>query len=165
MAGGFVVWITGPEEAAIERVASAVAAGLARRTDTELLTCATPGMDLVSDALARAAAAAAVRLAAHGIGVVVAVPGDTRALRDAVRAACLRAIEVYVPSGTPRAGYEPPDRPEVEVDSPQAALEGAIARTLRTLEVLGHLPSTRDAAYSEQEEREVIRRLKSFGYI
>ena len=167
MADGFVVWVTGPQEPSIARVAAAVADALARRcADTELLTSATAGMELPpGDARACAAAAAAVRLAAHGVAVVVAVPGDACALRAATRAACPRCIEVYVAAGAARAGYEPPERPEVQVDFPETELGGAVARTLRTLEVLGHLPAARDAAYSEQEEREVLRRLKSFGYI
>jgi hypothetical protein len=36
---------------------------------------------------------------------------------------------------------------------------------LRTLELLGFLDPQAGSAYSEDEEREVIKRLKTFGYL
>jgi len=165
-ANGFVVWVTGPNDVMVGRVAHAIAAALSRRRlDLEVLDGRTPGLNLVAGAGSdHAVAFAAARLALHGVAVVVAVPSTSRAVRDASRTACDRMIEVYVPGGA-RAGYEPPERPEVQVDFPETELDAAVARTLRTLEVLGHLGPAGDTAYTEEEEREVIRRLKSFGYM
>ena len=165
-ANGFVVWVTGPNDVMVARVAHAIATALGRRRlDVEVLDGGTPGFNLVTGPGSdHATAFAAARLAQHDVAVVVAVPSPARALRDACRAAAARMIEVYVPGGA-RAGYEAPERPEVQVDFPETELDGAVARTLRTLEVLGHLRTRDDSAYTEEEEREVIRRLKSFGYL
>jgi hypothetical protein len=70
-----------------------------------------------------------------------------------------------VPAGAGGGTYEPPARPEVQVDFPESELDVAVERTLRTLELLGYLRPASDTAYSADEEREVIRRLKSFGYL
>ena len=163
---GFVVWVTGPNDVMVARVAHAIGAALGRRRrDLEMLDDRTPGFDLIAGAgIDRAAAFAAARLALHGVAVVVAVPSPSRAVREAGRAASDRMIEVYIPGGA-RAGYEPPERSEVQVDFPETELDAAVARTLRTLEVLGHLGPAGDTAYTDEEEREVIRRLKSFGYM
>lgn len=164
---GVVVWVTGPSEGAVARVAGAVREKLVRRRlPVELLAPDTPGLDaLAGPGLVRGVAFVASRLVRHGVVVVVAVPAPARAERDAARAALGRMIEVWVSAGGAAAGYEPPERPEVEVDRPDRELGAAVERTLRTLEILGFLAPASDAAYSAEEEREVIRRLKSFGYL
>lgn len=165
-APGFVVWVSGPNDVMIERVARAIAGAIGRRRrEVEVLDARTAGFELVAGGpIDRAAAFAAARLAQHGVVVVLAVPSGSRAVRDATRVAAGRMIEVYV-RGAARAGYEPPERAEVQVDFPETELDAAVARTLRTLEVLGHLGPLDDTAYSAEEEREVIKRLKSFGYL
>jgi hypothetical protein len=162
MDAGFVVWVTGADDGAVLRVADAITSHLAQRhVATEQLDPRLPGIEvLAGPTLAERVAFAAALLARHGVAVVVAVPSPSRAERDAARARVPRMIEVWVP-GAERAGYEVPDRPEVEAGEPEATAE----RTLHTLEVLGHLARGNDPAYSEEEERQVIKRLKSFGYL
>jgi hypothetical protein len=70
------------------------------------------------------------------------------------------------PLGRTAAGaYEAPEKPEVEVTDPEPEPGAGVERTLHTLEVLGWLERDAGSAYSEDEEREVIRRLKAFGYL
>jgi adenylylsulfate kinase-like enzyme len=164
---GVVVWVTGPSQPTIERVAEAIRDKLVRRhVATELLGSNTAGIDvLAGHGFERRVAFAAERLVHHGIAVVVAIPSPSRNGRDEIRAWLRRFIEVYVPVGVGSAAYEPPGRPEVQIDFPESELDVAVERTLRTLELLGYLKPGSDAAYSADEEREVIRRLKSFGYL
>jgi hypothetical protein len=162
MERGVVVWVTGAEEAACLCVADAIADRLtARRIAVEQLDGRTAGIAaLAGDAIDRRAAFAAGALARPGVTTVVAVASPTRAARAAIRAELGRMIEVYVPGGT-AAEYEPPDRPEVEAAEPGATA----SRTMRSLELLGLLAAAADTAYTVEEERQVIRRLKSFGYL
>jgi hypothetical protein len=162
----FTVWLTGPEQTGVEAVAEEVARRLATRAvPHEVLDSRTPGIDaLAGSGLARAAAFAAALLARHGVAAIVALPTPARAARDAVRAELGRMIEVYVrPGRPPGPAYEAPERAEVEVAAGDTA--GGADQVLRTLEVLELLPRSEERAYSEQEEREVIRRLKAFGYL
>jgi adenylylsulfate kinase-like enzyme len=103
-------------------------------------------------------------LVRRGVAAVVAVPCPCRAVREEIRVIAGRFIEVYVPGGAPSA-FEPPDRPEVQVDYPDTEPDGAVERTLRTLELLHYIPPADDPSYSAEEERAVIKRLKSFGYL
>ena len=158
---GFTVWVTGPDPTAVGDVVNCLVGTLtARQLAVETIDAGTPGMQgLDAEAAARAVVLAAGLLARNGIVSVVALPG-TRAGRDRARADLGRMIEVYVPGDRP--GYEPPDRPEVEIAATD--MTAGTERTLRTLEVLRLLPRD-DAGYSEEEEREVIKRLKAFGYL
>jgi hypothetical protein len=71
---------------------------------------------------------------------------------------------VFVQSGvTPAPSWEAPLQAEAEVDGSAAA--AGLPRVLRTLEVLGYLKPRDDRTYSPDEEREVIKRLKAFGYM
>jgi len=163
---GVVVWVSGPNDGAVARVAEALADRLVqRRVPTELVTARTPGIEaLTGPDMDRRAACLAGCLVRHGVAVVVAVPSPSRAARDAIRAQIGRLIEVYV-AVAGRGDYERPERPEVQVDSPETELACACDRTLRTLELLGFVQPADDASYSAEEERQVIRRLKSFGYL
>jgi len=162
MALGCIVWVTGPDAEACGGVARAIVNRLEQRhVGAELIDPTTTGLTAVGpSAMEHAAAFAGATLARHGVTAVIVVPSPCRATRDGLRQELSPLIEVYVP-GPAAAGYEPPDRPEVEADEPAATA----TRTLRTLEVLGHLAPGADAAYSAEEERQVIRRLKSFGYL
>ena len=157
----FSVWVTGPEQSRVEKVADEIARRLAaRQLRVDVLDTRTPGIEAIAgDGVAFVAAT----LARHGVVTVVALPVATREARQRARAALGRMIEVNVPSpAPPSASYEAPDRPEAEVgDDPGRGAE----RVLHTLEVLGFLPRAQDRDYTEQEEREVIRRLKAFGYL
>lgn len=162
MEQGVAVWVTGADGGACLAVAQAIADRLERRhVATELIAPGTPGIETIAGAeMDRRAAFAASCLVRHGVATVVAVPSHRRAERDAIRAAVGRLIEVYVPGGGV-AAYEPPDRAEVEGSDPRTTAD----RTLRTLELLGYLRTGDDPAYSAEEERQVIARLKSFGYL
>ena len=165
---GFTVWVTGPEATAVRALADALAARLAaRHVPVEILDERTPGIDALGGAsLERRVAFVARTLARHGVSTVVGLAASTRAGRDAARAELERMIEVYVHEGADAGtvGYEPPERAEVEVLLPEPSAGVGVERTLRTLELLGFLPPG-DRVYSEEEEREVIRRLKAFGYL
>jgi hypothetical protein len=158
---GFTVWVTGPEPRDVDDVVSLLVGSLTgRQLTVETVDARTPGLsDLGADAAGAAVVLAAGLLARHGVVTVVALPG-TRTVRDRARTEIGRMVEVYV-SGE-RPGYEPPERPEVEI-APGDADRG-VDRVLSTLEVLRLLPRD-ETRYSEEEEREVIKRLKAFGYL
>ncbi len=167
-APAFSVWVTGPEQGAAEAIAEELARRLAaRRVAVEVLDRRTPGIDaLAGEGLERRAAFVAGLLVRHGVAVVIALPA-ARAMRERVRAELGRMIEVYARPAHESAGttYEPPERPEVEITVPEPAPGAGVEQALRTLEVLDLLPRGEEPAYSEEEEREVIRRLKAFGYL
>ena len=158
---GFTVWVTGPDARAVDDVVASVIGGITgRQLAVETIDARTPGLRGLDAAVAATAVVlAAGLLTRHGIVSVVALPGS-RVSRDQARAELGRMIEVYVPGDSP--GYEPPDRPEVEITPGDAG--AGVERMLRTLEVLQLLPRD-EARYSEEEEREVIKRLKAFGYL
>ena len=162
----FVVWVTGADAAAVGAVADVLARRLAAREVVhEVLDRATPGIAAFGpDDAPRAVAFGAGVLARHGVATVVAVPTPRRAARDRARADVGCMIEVEVRGGAaPSPRYEPADRAEVEVDGDDVAR--AADHILHTLEILERLPRTDERAYSAREEREVIRRLKAFGYL
>ena len=167
-APAFSVWVTGPEQGAAEAIGEELARRLAaRRVAVEVLDPRTPGIDaLAGEGIERRAAFVAGLLVRHGVAVVIALPA-ARAMRERVRAELGRMIEVYARPAHESAGttYEPPERPEVEITVPEPAPGAGVEQALRTLEVLDLLPRGEERAYSEEEEREVIRRLKAFGYL
>jgi len=159
----FSVSITGGDEGDVRAIADAIAERLAaRQVPVEVLDPSTPGLDaLAGDGLERRLAFVCGLLARHGVATIVAVPIADRPARDGLRSALGRMIEVYVrPLGASTPACEAPERPEVELDA-----GGSVEPVLRTLEVLALLPRAGDRTYTEEEEREVIRRLKSFGYL
>src|SRR5262245_31773699 len=165
MTEGFTVLVTGPTMPDVEMVALEIDGRLrARGLHTELIDSRTPGAEgLRAEGAATFTAGA---LARHGVVTVLALPTPSRAARDRARAALGRLVEVYVRSeGAIGGGYEPPERAEVEVVFPDHGAGSAADRTLRTLELLGFLEPGEGAAYSREEEREVIKRLKAFGYL
>jgi adenylylsulfate kinase len=161
MSEGFTVLVTGPVRADVERVALEIDGRLrARGLATELIDSRAPGAG--EDAATFAAGA----LARHGVVTVLALPVPARAARDRAREALGRFVEVYVRAeGGAGPGYEPPERAEVEVALPEHGAGAGADRTLRTLELLGFLDAEEGGAYSDDEEREVIKRLKAFGYL
>ena len=73
---------------------------------------------------------------------------------------------MLVHAGEPRTSrYAPPERPEVEIELPEPVPGAGAERTIRTLEVMKMLGRETGGVYSEDEEREIIRRLKAFGYL
>jgi hypothetical protein len=161
----FTVWVTGADTEAVRAIAADIGRALmARNIPAETLERGTCGVDAVDAPVERVVTFAAAALARHGVASVVALRADARGVRERARAAIPRMIEVWVrTTGAP--GYEAPDRAEVEVTLPEPHPGAATDRTLHTLEVLGFLPRRRAESYSDEEERQVIRRLKAFGYL
>jgi hypothetical protein len=151
------VWVTGADRERVEATADAIAARLAtREVRVEVLDSRTPGAEALTGAGGdRCALLVAEALGRHGVATVVALS----LAAHAARAAGARMIEVHVRGGD-RPGYEPAERPEVEIDGP-----AGVERVVGTLEVLGLLARGAERSYTEDEEREVIRRLKAFGYL
>ncbi len=163
----FSVWVTGPDQGATETLADQLARRLAaRHLRVEVLDSRCPGIDaLAGEGFAGRACFVVGALERHEVIAVVALPLPTRAERERVRAELGRMIEVSVRSAVAAPGYEPAERAEVEVFIPEPSPGAAVDQVLRTLEVLDLLPRGEDTAYSEEEERQVIRRLKAFGYL
>jgi adenylylsulfate kinase-like enzyme len=164
----FTVWVTGPDGHAVQSVAGEIGRRLeARQVRVEVLDARTRGIEALDPCPERQVPFVAATLARHGIATVVALAADTRAGRERARAAIPRMIEVYVrPAAASETGaYEAPERPEVEATFPEQQGGTAAEQTVRTLEVLDFLARAGDPSYSEEEERQVIRRLKAFGYL
>ena len=153
----FSIWVTGADRERVAATVDAIAARLAARdVRVEVLDSRTPRAEALAGAGGdRCAVLVVEALARHGVATVVALP----IAAQAARAAGGRMIEVHVHGGD-RPGYPPPERPEVEVDGP-----AGVELVIGTLEVLGLLARGAERSYTEDEEREVIRRLKAFGYL
>jgi adenylyl-sulfate kinase len=62
--------------------------------------------------------------------------------------------------------YEPPDKPEVVIESDKENVDQSVAKIIRTLELLGYLPETGEVTnYSSEEEKKIKERLTDLGYI
>lgn len=64
--------------------------------------------------------------------------------------------------------YEPPENPDVTIDSGQETIEESLAKIMSKLEELGYVPpvlESRDSAYTEDEEAEIEARLTALGYL
>jgi hypothetical protein len=163
MERGITVWVTSASPGAASEVAVAVAEALSGyEIRVELLHAERPGFERLADPGALATVAGL--LAAHQVSSVVAESTSSRAVRDQARRGLGAMIEVFVASGaTGASSWEAPPQAEVEVDAAEGA--SGVPRVLRTLEVLGYLRPRQDAAYTSDEEREVLKRLKAFGYM
>jgi len=57
--------------------------------------------------------------------------------------------------------YEEPDKAEIVVNTTEETVEESVAKILRTLELMGHIPaSDAEQEYSEEEEEEIKKRLE-----
>ncbi|HFD39528.1 MAG TPA: adenylyl-sulfate kinase [Anaerolineae bacterium] len=63
--------------------------------------------------------------------------------------------------------YEPPENPEVMIDSSRETIEESLAKILQKLEELGYVPPlpAEEEAYTEDEEAEIEARLAALGYL
>lgn len=61
--------------------------------------------------------------------------------------------------------YEPPDNPEVMVDTEKETVDESAAKIIRTLELMGLIPAGDGNEYNEEEEAKIKKRLKDLGYI
>lgn len=129
-------------------------------------------------------------LSRNGVVAITAAISPYAAVRDEMRGAIGRFVEVYVDCPidvlTQRdvkglykkalAGeikhftgvddpYEAPEKPEVLVPSSQESVEQSVARIIATLETLGYIPRVPGAEYSAAEEEAIKSRLKDLGYI
>jgi len=62
--------------------------------------------------------------------------------------------------------YEPPEKPEVVIESDKETVDQSVAKIIRTLELLGYIPSTGEVGdYAPAEEEKIKERLRDLGYI
>ena len=62
--------------------------------------------------------------------------------------------------------YEPPDNPEVLLETDKETAEESVQKIIRTLELLDYIPrESVESEYSEDEEAKIKARLKDLGYI
>jgi adenylyl-sulfate kinase len=130
-------------------------------------------------------------LARNGVVAVGAAIAPYKDVRDEVRAWHERFVEVYVKAPVDTlverdvkgmykkamAGeiknftgvddpYEPPDNPEVVLETDKETVEESVNKIIRTLELLDYIPrDTVESEYSEDEEAKIKARLKDLGYI
>lgn len=129
-------------------------------------------------------------LSRNGVVAITAAISPYRDVRDEMRGAIGRFVEVYVEcpidvlkerdvKGLYKkalAGeikhftgvddpYEAPLKPEVLVPSDKETVDESVARIITTLETLGLIPRVPGADYSAAEEEAIKSRLKDLGYI
>lgn len=62
--------------------------------------------------------------------------------------------------------YEPPENPEVFIDSSSETIEESLEKVMSKLEELGYVPpAEEDTPYSAEEEAEIEARLAALGYL
>jgi adenylyl-sulfate kinase len=61
--------------------------------------------------------------------------------------------------------YEPPDNPEVVVDTANEDIDTCVGRITATLEQLTYIPAGDGRGYSDEEEESIKQRLRDLGYI
>lgn len=126
-------------------------------------------------------------LSRNGVIVICAAVSPYRATRDEIRRHVTNFIEIYVECpvsvaesrdseglyAKARAGviedftgisdpYEPPDKPEVHIQSDRESIEQAAAKVVKTLELLQLIPTVEDG-FPDAES--LLRRLRGLGYI
>ncbi|HEU4364964.1 MAG TPA: adenylyl-sulfate kinase [Candidatus Krumholzibacteria bacterium] len=129
-------------------------------------------------------------LSRNGTVAITAAISPYRDVRDEMRRAIGRFVEVYVKcpievlterdvKGLYRkalAGeikhftgiddpYEPPLKPEVVVESDRESVAESVDKIIRTLEVMELIPRAVGGEYSPAEEETIKKRLKDLGYI
>jgi adenylyl-sulfate kinase len=129
-------------------------------------------------------------LSRNGVVAITAAISPYREVRDEMRRAIGRFVEVYVEcpievlterdvKGLYRkalAGeikhftgvddpYEAPLKPEVLIRSHEESVEQSVAKIVATLEAIGFVPRVPGAEYSPAEEATIKKRLKDLGYI
>jgi adenylyl-sulfate kinase len=129
-------------------------------------------------------------LSRNGTVAITAAISPYRDVRDEMRRAIGRFVEVYVQcpievlterdvKGLYRkalAGeikhftgvddpYEPPLKAEIVIDSDVEEVHESVDKIIRTLEVMGYIPRAVGGNYSEAEETTIKKRLTDLGYI
>ena len=129
-------------------------------------------------------------LTRNGVAAIAAAISPYKAIRDENRKLIGRFVEVYVSCPLERlaerdvkglyrkamAGeikgftgvddpYEPPENPEITIDSSKETPQQSHDKIIRTLELMGFIPSAEGADYSPEEEEKIKKRLKDLGYL
>ncbi|HXV12745.1 MAG TPA: adenylyl-sulfate kinase [Candidatus Krumholzibacteria bacterium] len=129
-------------------------------------------------------------LSRNGVVAITAAISPYADVRDEMRGAIGRFVEVYVKcpidvlkerdvKGLYKkalAGeikhftgvddpYEAPARPEVLIESDRETIDQSVAKIIQTLEVMGYVPRGDGGQYSAQDEEAIKTRLKDLGYI
>jgi adenylyl-sulfate kinase len=130
-------------------------------------------------------------LSRNGVAAIAAAISPYKAIRDENRALIGRFVEVYCKCpieelerrdvkglyAKARAGeirnftgvddpYEPPDKPEVVVETHHESVAESVAKITRTLELMGYIPPSRESWDVPPDEEERIKeRLKALGYL
>lgn len=172
---GFTVWLTGYQGTGKRAISDELARLLAaRHVAVEQFDVRTPGLDILQSAdptetgrYERRLGFVASVLNRHGVAVIVATMSPSRELRDALRGEIPRFMEVYVKRREPAPGphYEEPLTPDVEVAAATEATSAAAQRIMHALEGAGCVPRAPEAVAADDEEQQIIRRLKDFGYM
>jgi len=129
-------------------------------------------------------------LSRNGVVAIGAAISPYRAIRNENRKLIGRFVEVYVECPLDKlverdvkglykkaiAGeikeftgvsdpYEAPENPEVTVNSAMETPQESHDKIIRTLELMGYVPSTEGSDYSPDEEEKIKKRLKDLGYL
>ena len=129
-------------------------------------------------------------LTRNGVVAIAAAISPYRAIRDENRALIGRFVEVFCqcdidtlkgrdPKGLYEKAlrgeianftgvsdpYEPPENPEVLVDTAHEDIETSVAKIIAKLEELRYIPAADARGYTEEEEETIKRRLQDLGYI
>ena len=129
-------------------------------------------------------------LSRNGVVAITAAISPYKDVRDEMRRAIGRFVEVYVQcpidvlkerdvKGLYKkalAGeikhftgvddpYEAPAKPEILIESEKETVEESAAKIIRTLEVMGFVPRVAGEDYSAGDEEVIKQRLKDLGYI
>ncbi len=130
-------------------------------------------------------------LSRNGAIAIAAAISPYRALRDEIRKQHERFVEVYVDAPLEtcetrdvkgmyklaRQGkiknftgvsdpYEPPDNPEIAVETDKESIDDSVNKIIRTLELMSYIPGVdAETEYSPEEEEKIKNRLRDLGYI
>ena len=130
-------------------------------------------------------------LSRNGAIAIAAAISPYKALRDEIRAQHERFVEVYVNAPLEacekrdvkgmyklaREGkiknftgvsdpYEPPDNPEIVVETAKETIDESVNKIIRTLELMSYIPGVdAETEYSPEEEEKIKSRLRDLGYI
>lgn len=172
---GFTVWLTGYQGTGKRAISDELARLLvARHVPVEQFDVRTPGLDIFQSVdptetgrYERRLGFLASLLNRHGVAVIVATMSPSRDLRDTLRRNIPRFMEVYVRRREPAQGlhYEEPLTPDVEVAAATEAASAAAQRIIQALEARGSVRRAPEAVAADEEEQQIIRRLKDFGYM
>jgi adenylylsulfate kinase len=171
---GFTVWLTGIQGTGKRAISDELARLLAaRHVPVEQFDIRTPGLDVFTSAdptesgrYERRLGFLADILNRHGVAVIVATMSPSRNLRDTLRNEIPRFMEVYVKHRGPAGAhqYEEPLRPDVEIAPATEIATMAAERIIQALESRHYIPRAAEVT-DDDEEQQIIKRLKDFGYM